>query len=107
VPIYGKLSDLLGWRTIVIWGISVFLLGSVLCGFAGSMYQLIIFRFIQGIGAAGTISTAFAIPADLYPPAERARVNGLMGGVFGITSEIGPLLNHSPCLYARVRGLPW
>ncbi len=92
VPIYGKLSDVLGRRTIVVWGISVFLLGSVLCGFAGSMLQLVIFRFIQGIGAAALGSTAFAIPADLYPPSDRARATGLIGGVFGIASVIGPFI---------------
>jgi len=92
VPIYGKLSDVIGRRAIVIWGISVFLLGSVLCGFAGSMLQLVIFRFIQGIGAAALGSTAFAIPADLYPPSDRARATGLIGGVFGIASVIGPFI---------------
>lgn len=92
VPIYGKLSDVIGRRTVVIWGIVVFLTGSVLCGIAGSMVQLVVFRFVQGIGAAALGSTAFAIPADLYPPADRARATGLIGGVFGIASIIGPFI---------------
>lgn len=92
VPIYGKLSDVLGRRTIVIWGIVVFLLGSTLCGLASSMLQLVIFRFVQGIGAAALGSTAFAIPADLYPPADRARATGLIGAVFGISSVLGPFI---------------
>lgn len=92
VPIYGKLSDVLGRRTIVIWGIVVFLLGSTLCGLSSSMLQLVIFRFVQGIGAAALGSTAFAIPADLYPPADRARATGMIGAVFGIASVLGPFI---------------
>ena len=92
VPIYGKLSDLYGRRSVLIWGILVFLLGSSLCGIAGNMLQLIIYRAIQGIGAAALMSTAFAIPADLFPPAERARYQGLFGGVFGLASVLGPYL---------------
>ena len=90
VPIYGKLSDLYGRRIILLWGISVFLVGSVLCGLAGSMIQLILYRVIQGIGAAALTSTAFAIPADLFTPAERPRYMGMFGAVFGLSSVIGP-----------------
>ena len=64
VPIYGKLSDLYGRRVILLFGIVVFLIGSMLCGIAQDIYQLIGFRAVQGIGAAGLTSTAFAIPAD-------------------------------------------
>ncbi len=91
-PIYGKLSDLYGRRSIVLFGIVVFLLGSSLCGLSGNMLQLIIFRVIQGMGSAALITTAFAIPADLYPPNERARSQGLLGAVFGLSSIIGPFL---------------
>jgi EmrB/QacA subfamily drug resistance transporter len=92
VPIYGKLSDLYGRRRIVLLGIVVFLAGSALCGIAGSMLQLIIFRVLQGIGAAALTSTAFAVPADLYPPAERARYSGFFGVVFALSSVVGPYL---------------
>lgn len=92
VPIYGKLSDLYGRRAILIWGIIVFLLGSALCGIAADMVQLIIFRVIQGVGAAALTSTAFAVPADLFAPAERARYMGMFGGVFGLSSVVGPFL---------------
>ncbi len=91
-PIYGKLSDLYGRRNIVLFGIVVFLLGSSLCGLSGNMLQLIFFRIIQGIGSAALLTTAFAIPADLFPPNERARSQGLLGAVFGLSSVIGPFL---------------
>jgi len=88
VPIYGKLSDMYGRKPILLWGIVVFLLGSALCGIAGSMLQLIAFRVVQGIGAAAITSTAFATPADLFVPAERPKYMGLFGGVFGIASVV-------------------
>ncbi|MBC8160112.1 MAG: MFS transporter [Roseiflexaceae bacterium] len=92
VPIYGKLSDMYGRKPILLWGIIVFLIGSALCGIAGSMIQLITFRVIQGIGAAAITSTAFATPADLFAPADRAKYMGLFPAVFGIASVIGPFL---------------
>ncbi|MEN9934186.1 MAG: hypothetical protein RLZZ387_765 [Chloroflexota bacterium] len=92
VPIHGKLSDLYGRRAILIWGVVVFLIGSMLCGVAQDMVQLILYRVIQGIGAAALTSTAFAVPADLFAPAERARYMGLFGAVFGLSSVVGPFL---------------
>ncbi|MGH2399166.1 MAG: MDR family MFS transporter [bacterium] len=92
VPVYGKLSDLYGRRAIVLFGIVVFLAGSALCGIAASMLQLVLFRVLQGIGAAALTSTAFAVPADLYPPAQRARYMGFFGAVFALSSVIGPNL---------------
>ncbi|UQA54642.1 MDR family MFS transporter [Polyangium aurulentum] len=92
VPIYGKLSDSFGRKTVILAGIGIFLLGSVLCGFAGSMLALVIFRGVQGIGAAAITSTAFAVPADLFAPAERARYQGIFGTVFAASSIIGPIL---------------
>lgn len=92
VPIYGKLSDMYGRKIVLLWGIVIFLIGSALSGIASSMVQLILYRVIQGIGAAALTSTAFAIPADLFAPAERARYMGLMGSVFGLASVVGPFL---------------
>jgi MFS family permease len=92
VPIYGKLSDLYGRRAVLLFGIVVFLAASSLCGIAGNMIQLIIYRVLQGVGAAALTSTAFAIPADLFAPAERARYQGIFGAVFGLSSVIGPYL---------------
>ncbi|HET6780623.1 MAG TPA: MDR family MFS transporter [bacterium] len=90
VPIYGRLSDFYGRRPVLLFGILVFLAGSALCGVAATMMQLVAFRVLQGIGAAALTSTAFAVPADLYPPAERARYQGLFGAVFALSSVIGP-----------------
>ncbi len=92
VPIYGKLSDIYGRKYVLLFGITVFLLGSLLCGLAADMTQLVFFRGLQGFGAAALTSTAFAIPADLFAPAERARYLGLFGAVFGLSSVIGPFI---------------
>ena len=102
VPIYGKLSDMYGRKPILTFGVSLFLVGSMLCGLAGEfgalpllgsgMTQLIIFRGIQGLGGAALFSSAFAIIADIFPPAERGRYQGLFGGVFGLASVLGPII---------------
>ena len=102
VPIYGKLSDLYGRKVILIFGVAVFLLGSLLCGLSGEAFlgnllgggtgQLIAFRAVQGFGSAALFTTAFAVVSDLYPPAERGRYTGLFGAVFGISSVLGPLI---------------
>ncbi len=102
VPIYGKLGDLYGRKIILIVGVSIFLLGSALCGLAGEfgdlpilgggMVQLIVFRAVQGLGSGALFSGAFATIADLYPPRERGRVMGLFGAVFGLASVAGPAI---------------
>lgn len=92
VPVYGKLSDLLGRKKVIVFGVIVFVGASVLCGVAQSAAQLIAFRALQGVGSASLFTSAFAVIADLFPPAERGRYSGLFGAVFGVSSLVGPLL---------------
>jgi len=90
-PLWGKAGDLYGRKRVFQLAIVVFLIGSVLCGAAQNMYQLIAFRGIQGIGGGGLISLVFAITGDVIPPRERGRYQGYFGGVFGLSSVVGPL----------------
>lgn len=91
-PIYGKLGDIFGRRYLFITAISIFILGSVISAFATTMYQLAAFRAIQGIGAGGLFALALTILADIVPPKERARYQGMFLAVFGTSSVLGPLI---------------
>jgi EmrB/QacA subfamily drug resistance transporter len=92
VPLYGKLSDLYGRRRLFSASIAIFLVGSLLCGFAQSMTQLIAFRALQGLGAGGLIPLAVASIGDLFPPRERPRYQGLTSVTWAVASVAGPLL---------------
>jgi EmrB/QacA subfamily drug resistance transporter len=91
-PLYGKISDQFGRKKIFMTAIIIFLIGSVLCGLSQNMNQLIIFRGLQGIGAGGLMSLALAVVGDIIPPRQRGRYQGYFGGVFAVSSIIGPLL---------------
>lgn len=91
-PLYGKISDMFGRKRIFQSAILIFLIGSVLCGIAQNMNQLIVFRGIQGIGAGGLMTLVFTIIGDIVPPRQRGKYQGYFGAVFAVSSVIGPLL---------------
>jgi EmrB/QacA subfamily drug resistance transporter len=91
-PLYGKLSDMYGRRLMILSSIAVFLTGSILCGAAQSMLQLIMFRALQGLGAGGLMTLSQTIIGDVVSPRERPRYQGLFTGVFAISSLAGPLI---------------
>ena len=91
-PLYGKLGDLYGRKGVLQSAVVLFLIGSVLCGTSQTMLQLIIFRFIQGMGGGGLMVTTMAVVGDIIPPRERGRYQGIFGAVFGLSSVAGPLV---------------
>lgn len=122
VPIYGKLADMYSKKYIELWAVSLFLIGSMLCGLAGEfgtlpllgdgMNQLIIFRAIQGLGGAGLFSLAFIIVADLFPPNVRGKYQGFIGATFGIASVLGPwigglLTDYGGSIIPGIAGWRW
>jgi EmrB/QacA subfamily drug resistance transporter len=92
VPFYGKLSDIYGRRPMLMIGITLFLVGSALSGLSQEMWQLILFRGIQGLGAGALFPISLAVIGDLFTPAERGKYQGLFGAVFGISFIVGPAL---------------
>ncbi|GAB3921910.1 MFS transporter [Microlunatus endophyticus] len=92
VPIYGKLSDQIGRKPIMLVGVGLFVLGSIFCTFAWSMSSLIIFRAVQGLGAGAIGPMGMTIIGDIYTVAERAKVQGYVASVWGVASVVGPAL---------------
>jgi EmrB/QacA subfamily drug resistance transporter len=92
VPIYSKLSDVIGRKRIILIGIGLFLLGSLLCGLAWSMPALIAFRAVQGLGAGAVQPMSMTIAGDIYTLAERAKTQGYLASVWGISAVVGPSL---------------
>jgi EmrB/QacA subfamily drug resistance transporter len=92
VPLWGKLSDLYGRRLFYQIGIAIFLVGSVLCGLSRSMPQLVAWRAVQGLGAGALVPLGMTIIGDIYTLRERARMQGLFSGVWGLSSVVGPLV---------------
>ena len=90
IPVYSKLSDVFGRKPMLLAGIGLFLVGSALSGLSQTMWQLIAFRGLQGLGAGALFPISLAVIGDLFTPAERAKYQGLFGAVFGIASLVGP-----------------
>lgn len=90
VPLYGKLADVFGRRRVFLFGMVVFLAGSILCGLARSMTELVVFRAIQGLGAGAVMPSIFTVVADLYRIHERAKIQGVFSTLWGIASLVGP-----------------
>lgn len=103
-PIYGKLGDIFGRRRMFMIAISIFIVGSMAAGFATTMIELASYRALQGVGAGGLFALALTILADIVPPRERARYQGLFLAVFGTSSVIGPIIGGG---FAGVDEILW
>jgi len=103
VPVYGKLADLFGRKPVILFGIGLFLAGSVLCGVAWSMGALIGSRAVQGLGAGAIAPVAVTIVGDIYSTAERAKAQGYIASVWGIAAVVGPTLGGLLSEYASWR----
>ncbi|NHN30600.1 MFS transporter [Paenibacillus agricola] len=102
-PVAGRISDLYGRKTIFSIGILIFMLGSLLCGFANTMIQLILFRAVQGIGAGVMLPFPNIIAGDLYPPEKRGKVQAVFTGMWALSAILAPLLGALFVQYASWR----
>ncbi|MCW2794853.1 MAG: major facilitator superfamily 1 [Nocardioides sp.] len=103
VPIYGKLADLFGRKPVMLVGVSLFVIGSLVCGLAWSMASLIAFRALQGLGAGAVQSTGMTIVGDIYSIEERSKVQGYLASVWALASVVGPTLGGVFSDYASWR----
>jgi len=92
VPVYAKLADTVGRKPVILIGIGLFLVGSILCGFAWDMGSLIVMRAVQGLGAGAVLPMTTTIAADIYTVAERAKTQGYIASVWAVSSVVGPTL---------------
>src|SRR3954453_5562214 len=107
IPIYGRLADLYGRRRVFAAGTGLFLIGSLLCGLAGSMTQLILFRVVQGMGAGAIQPVATTIIGDIYTLEERAKLRGWFSTIWALASLVGPLLGGFLVEYVHWAWIFW
>jgi multidrug resistance protein len=107
IPIYGRLADLYGRKPVLLFGIGVFLVGSVLCGLSWDMMSLIVFRVLQGIGAGALIPVSQAVVADIYSGEARARVQGYISSTFGSAAILGPLVGGLIATHISWKAVFW
>ena len=92
IILFGKLSDIYGRKHVLIVGIITFVISSVMCGFATNIYELIVFRGLQGIGGGILISLPFIVVGEIFSPRERAKYMGILASVFALADVLGPIL---------------
>lgn len=104
VPLYSKLADIHGRKPVFLLGLTLFVVGSALCGLASSMWMLVAFRTIQGLGAGAVQPISFTIAGDIFEPRQRARMQGFFSGIWGVSAIVGPALGG---LITSTVGWPW
>jgi len=107
IPVYGRLADLYGRKPVFFAGTAIFLGGTILCGLAWDMPSLVFFRALQGCGAGAIQPIAATILGDIYTPAERGRIQGLVSSVFGVSAVIGPSLGAFLVAHVSWRTVFW
>ncbi len=105
--VFGKLSDRIGRKTVMFWGLGIFLTGSLLCGLAWSLPSLILFRLVQGVGAGAIQPVSMTIVGDLYTPQERGRIQGYLASVWAISAVAGPLAGELIIQHASWAWIFW